>query len=117
MPFIQKETVAITTSTGGAATAFTPKNIRGEILAIIYTKDTFANGVDFTITTDITGQGLWTEDNVNASAIKYPRAVSHDSTGGVLADWKDVPAADERVKIVIASGGDTKAGTFDVLYK
>jgi len=71
-----------------------------------------------------TGETLWTEENVDSSATRAPRQATH-STAGVAALYagsgqavndKIVLAAD-RVKIVIASGGDTKTGTFHIVVE
>lgn len=115
---IRKFTVPITTNGSGAATAYSPY-LSGNISTIQYVKTDFADGVDFTITAEATGEGIWTESDVNAAVIKHPRAPSH-SQAGVAALYAaggtavNVPIAlsRDRVKIVIASGGDTKTGSF-----
>lgn len=120
--YVDSESVSLTTSAGGAATGFT-KPIRGRILALVYTKTDFDNGVDFTITGEDTGQTIWTELNVNASVTVNPR-VALESTAGValvyaaagepLADYVFLP--NERVSIVIAAGGNVKTGAIRVIY-
>lgn len=118
--YVERHTVSVTTDSSGNATAYSPV-ITGRILAIIYTKDTFAAGVDFTITVEATGEGLWTESNVNASKTVYPRVQVSDQVGsGVTYDgtneiYEPIAVAKDRVKIVVAQGGDTKAGSFDVV--
>lgn len=112
-------TVSITTATGGGATAYTPV-VRGRVAAIIYTKDAttpLASTADFTITTEDTGQNLWVDTNVNASEIVYPLIAGNLGGSGVASTITEVPvyAAFERVKIVIAQGGNTKVATFKVL--
>ena len=84
-------------------------------------KTDYTDGVDFTITTETTGQTLWTESNVNAAAVKAPRQATH-STAGVAALYASggtavndrVAIGRERVKIVIAAGGATKTGVFHI---
>jgi len=121
--YIVRETVEITTAADGSATFYT-KVVNGRILSIQYVKDgitPFDDGVDFAITLEITGQGLWTQSDVNASAIRAPRQPTHDGVGaaslyaatGEPVEDKIV-AADERVKIVIAAGGNSKKGKFHV---
>jgi len=121
MSYPIKETVSITTDSSGDATSYS-EVVNGRILTIIYTKTDYAAGVDFTITTETTAQGLWTESNVNASATKAPRQPTHDAVGAAslyaaageaVEDY--IWAVQERVKIVIDEGGDTKTGSFDII--
>lgn len=117
--YVRRHTVSVTTASDGSATAYTSTTVNGAVRSIQYVKSTFADGVDFAITLETTGQGLWTESNVNASATRCPRQPTHDAVGAAslyagggepVEDF--IYAADERVKIVIAAGGDAKAGTF-----
>lgn len=112
--------VTVTTESDGSATAYTD-NVRGKITAIRYEKassGSFSDGVDFTITTETTNQGLWTDTNVNASEIIFPKLLNDDQAGSDLTGVYDhVRAYNERIKIVIAAGGDTKTGTFYVYYE
>jgi hypothetical protein len=123
--FCQALQVSVTTAVGGAATAYTERPVNGRVLKVIYTKHgttPFADGVDFTITTETTAQNVWVESNVNASKAVAPRDPTHD-TAGVASLYAAagepvegyVWAADERIKIVIAAGGDAKLGTFTVI--
>jgi len=80
--------------------------------------------VDFTITSEATGQVLWSELNVNADATKAPRQATHD-TSGVAAVYAaagspvldKIALANDRIKIVIAQGGDAKSGTFHIVME
>ncbi len=121
MSYIRRETVTITTASGGGATAYTAV-VTGLIQSIKYTKDDFADGVDFTITTEDTKQPVWAELNVNATAQKSPSQPTHDLVGvaSLYAGSGEgverrIAVVNERIKIVIVAGGDTKTGTFDVL--
>lgn len=121
MSYCKRYTVTATTDGSGDATVYTP-TVNGRILNVIYTKTDYADGVDFTITLEDTGIGLWTESNVNASATRSPHQLTHSQVGAEL-DYAaggskvetDIWAADERVKIVVANGGATKVGVFDVI--
>lgn len=117
--YVRRYTVAVTTAADGSATAYTDTEVNGRVLAIQYVKTDFADGVDFTITGAITGTGLWTDTNINASEIVYPRAPTHDQAGAALlyagggtAVSDAIYLASERVKIIIGSGGNAKSGTF-----
>jgi hypothetical protein len=122
---VKRYKVTVTTDASGNAVAYTPR-LSGKLSQIEYVKDgganPFANGVDFTITGEATGIGLWTESDVNASGVRAPRLPTHGQTGaaalyasggvGVLAP---IALANDRVKISIAQGGNAKVGTFHVL--
>lgn len=107
-----REVVSVTTGSGGDATAYS-STVKGNVLAVKYDKLTFANGVDFTITTETTELNIWVDTNINASEAVYPRCLCQDLAGANLTGWyAPVPVAGERIKIVIAQGGDTTTGTF-----
>ncbi len=71
------------------------------------------------MTGETTGASIWTESSVNASAERLPKQATH-STAGVAALYASggtavldyIPIANERIKIAVTSGGDTKVGTF-----
>jgi hypothetical protein len=104
----------------GDGTFYSPY-LTGKIEAIQYVKTDYADGVDFTITSEATGEGIWTESNVNAAVIKHPRAATHDNVGGAslyvaagLAVNDKITLGRDRVKIVIASSGVSKTGAFHI---
>lgn len=116
--------IDVTTAADGTATAYSPK-VSGKVHSIHYLKDgtaAFSNGVGFTITAEATGESIWTEAAVNAAAIRYPRAPTHSQVGAALLYATDgtpvsdkIALANDRAKIVIASGGNAKKGQFFVL--
>ncbi|UEM09023.1 hypothetical protein J4G43_030255 [Bradyrhizobium barranii subsp. barranii] len=116
--------VSVTTDGSGNATAYSPR-IAGEIHSIQYVKDGsngYANGVDFTITAEATGENIWTQADVNASAVVYPRAATHSQAGvaalyaaGGTGVFARIGMASDRVKISLAQGGATKLGAFHIL--
>src|SRR3546814_6873290 len=73
---VRRETVAVTTDASGAATEYTD-TVTGRVLGIRYVKGDFADGVDFTITSEATGETVWAESDVNASATRAPRQAIH----------------------------------------
>jgi len=123
MSYASTDTVTLTTDTSGAATGHIgPFN--GRVNLIAYTKDDFADGVDFTTTSETTGQTLWTDTNINASETVAPRQATHSTAGaaalyasGGEAVLDGIFLVNERVKIVIASGGAEKSGTFRVIVE
>ncbi len=118
------DTVTVTTETDGTATFYT-RLVDGKIVAIKYAKTDYVNGVDFTITTDLTGEQLWREDSVDAAKTIYPRAATHSTLGAAslydtvssepVEDY--VRACYEKIKIVLANGGSEKVGTFTVIWE
>ena len=115
MAYAETHTVSITTDGSGDATGFSPV-VTGRIQQIAYTKDSFANGVDFTITLEDTGQNVWTELNVDATKTVNPTTAA-DLESGSASSLTEVGifAASERVKIVVANGGDTLSGSFQII--
>lgn len=115
---IRKFTVAAVVASDGSGTFYSPF-LSGFLESIQYVKTDYADGVDFTITAEATGETLWTESNVNAAVIKHPRAAIH-STAGVAALYASggtaindkIALSRDRVKIIIASGGTSTTGSF-----
>lgn len=116
--------VHVTTDASGDATVYSTP-ITGRIFSISYVKDDFGDGSTFAITlcnidkTAGPGDNIWSESNVNASAVRCPRQPTHDyqgaaslfaASGEPVEDY--IIACNERVKIVISSGGNTKSGDF-----
>ncbi len=123
--FCQSYAVSVTTDASGDATAYTTAAVNGRILAVIYTADgtaPYAATVDFVITGATSGQIVWDEDNLTASKTVAPRQATH-STAGVAALYAAGGAAvndyvwiaTERIKIVIAGGGNAKVGAFTII--
>lgn len=123
MSYAQRHTVALTTAADGSATGYTPV-VTGKVSAIHYVKTDFANGVDFTVTAEATGATIWAEADVNASAVRAPRQATH-TTAGVAALYaaggtginEPIVVAEDRIKIVVAQGGDTKTGSIIVVME
>ena len=118
MSYIQRLAVPVVTAANGSTTAYSAV-VSGNLSQIRYVKDTFDNGVGFTITNETTGETLWTEASVNASATRAPRQPAHSTVGAALGATivDKVALANDRVKIVIASGGDAKSGTFHIVLE
>lgn len=118
--FGNRQTVTITTNASGAGTGYTDV-VNGRILHIRYVKTDFDNGSTFTVTGETTGASIWTESSVNASAERLPKQPTHSLLGvaalyasGGTAVLDYVVIANERIKIAVTSGGNTKTGTFHI---
>lgn len=117
---IRRFVVPVTVDASGDATVYSPV-LSGKLISFRYVKDDFADGVDFTITAEATGETLWSEENVNASATRHPRtatastagAASLYASGGTAVNDK-IGLSQDRVKIVVASGGNATSGTFHI---
>lgn len=118
---LRRHVVAVTTASDGSATAYSPY-LSGYIHEIHYLKTDFADGVDFTITAEATGETIWTQSDVNAAAVKAPRQATHSNVGvaalyasGGTAINDRIALGRDRVKIVIAQGGNAKGGAFHIV--
>lgn len=119
-----RSTVAVTTDASGAATAFS-SILTGKLVSISYIADGTApydNTVDFTITVESSGQGVWSQSNVAATTTVAPRQATHTTAGvaalyaaGGVAVLDDIVVAGDRISIVLAQGGNVKTGTFVIV--
>lgn len=114
---IKKSQINVTLNGSGALDQ-NSKKITGKLISIRYAKGNFSDGVDFTITNLTSGETLWAEENVNASAIKVTKSPIHlGSTGAAIASQYDYfYLANESVRFVVANGGDSKIGSFIIVY-
>ena len=114
----KRETVTVTTNGSGAGTGYTGV-VSGKISQIRYVKTDFADGSTITITNELTGETIWTEVAVNASATRAPRQATH-TTAGVAALYAGsgqavldkIAISKSRIQVTVTNGGDTKTGTF-----
>ena len=118
----RKFTVVPVTGTA-TATEYSPY-LSGYIESIQYVKPGsggYSDGVDFTITADVTGEAILSLTDQNSSVVVRPRAATC-GTDGVAAEYVDATAVSavntrialsrDRVKIAIAQGGNGTTGTF-----
>lgn len=115
--------LTVTTASDGSATAYTPR-LSGKINSIRYVKDgtiPYTDGVDFAITLEATGENVWTQVDINASVTVYPRAPVASQAGvaslfaaaGTAVQDK-IAVGNDRVKVVLAAGGNAKVGVFHI---
>ena len=108
--------VPITVDESGDAVVYTPVMF-GHLVSIRYVKDDFADGVDFTCVLEDSGETVWAEESVNASATKHPRAAAHSTAGaaltydGTYAVSEKIAVSGERIQITVADGGNATSGT------
>jgi len=110
----------------GAATAYSPR-ISGLVHSVTYVKrgsNGYANGVSVLATAEATGEQIWSEAAVNATATRHPRGPTHSTAGaaalyaaGGAAVQDAIGLGNDRIKVVIAGGGDTKGGDFHFVLK
>jgi hypothetical protein len=113
--------VTITTDSGGAATVYIGSKIRGTLYALIYRPGTLETGADLTITTETNGLPILTKVNLGTgNSFLYPRAkptIANDATGGLgSVPSVPVPLCGERIKVVVAQGGNALTGTIEAIY-
>lgn len=113
----QRVTVPVTVDPSGDAEVYTA-HLSGRLASVRYVKDDFADGVDFAITVEDTGDTIWTQSDVNDSAAVAPRQATH-STAGVASTYAAdmgvldyIVLAADRIKIVVDAGGNGTSGTF-----
>jgi hypothetical protein len=119
MSYARRLTVNVTTAADGSATAYSDPIDYGLLSQIRYVKGNFDDGSTITVTAEATGETLWTESAVNASATRAPRQPTHSTAGAAslyaaagTAVTDKIAIVSDRIKIVIAAGGNTKTGTF-----
>ncbi len=93
----------------------------GYIRAIRYVKNNYDNGVGVVITGEISGIAILTIANMNATVTKFPRGSASKQVDGTDAEYASgypvkvlIPIVNERIKVVVSSGGDTKTGLFHI---
>lgn len=126
MSYIQRYVVTVNTDEDGDGIGYTPA-VTGKVSAIHYVKDSsnaYSGGADVVVTAEATGETILDVDGVNASASFAPRQATH-STDGVAALYAEdgqavldsICLANDRIKIAVSNGGDTKTGTFHVVIE
>lgn len=124
MSFIKRLTVAVLTDADGAFTGYT-EVAQGQVEQIRYVPHATTpldTGADATMTGEASEVGIFTKSNIGTSAFTLaPRQATHDTAGvaalfaaGGAAVNEKVVVGQERIKLVVAQGGNVKAGTFYV---
>ena len=112
----------ITTDASGDATVYLSHGLNrkpnGFLVALKYTPGTLETGADLTITGESSGIPILTIANAGTSVVfYYPRALSNavaDGAAGTV-NTEFIPIKDERIKVVVAQGGNAKAGSIEAI--
>jgi hypothetical protein len=106
-------TATITTDASGDATVYLGTRLRGRVHALKYAPGTIDTGGDLTITGETTGVPILVKANAGTATVWfYPRElVSLHTDGSDASDaFTDIHVLNERIKVVVAQGGNAKTG-------
>ena len=127
--------VTITTNSGGDATVYLGSKLSGYLVALIYRPGTIVTGADLTITAEESvpanppagysapaGIPILTKVNLGTgNSFLFPRAkpsIANDATGGLgTVPNVCIPLVNDRIKVVVAGGGDTLTGSIEAIYE
>jgi len=124
MRALRTAAVTVTTDAAGDGIGYS-ESINGRVLSVRYVKTNFDNNVTLAVTTEGTGESALAlaAGQMDASVIKYPRVQVHDAADGAALtldgtrkNVEPLVVVNERLKFTVASGGNTKSGTFYVTY-
>jgi hypothetical protein len=122
---MERYTFTLTTDAGGAATVLSGQPVNGRVQQIRYVPDGVApldTNADLVITGENSGQPIGTLTNIGLAAVGWaPRLPTHDLAGaaslyaaGGTAVTDYIALANERIKVVVAQGGNVKTGTLSI---
>ena len=115
--------ISWTTNGSGAATVTSSEHVFGRLYAIEYRPEATTNAT-FVVTCEAdTSKPLFTKATAGGStAWFYPRDLVHDvadgsALTGTLGGDRELPVLNGYPKVVISSGGATKAGSLILFYE
>lgn len=112
----------IVTDASGNATVYLShglnRKLNGFLVALKYTPGTLDTGADLTITGETSGIPIITITNAGTSNVFYypralPNAVANGAAGSVSTE--SIPIKDERIKVVVAQGGNVGTGSIEAI--
>ena len=112
----------IVTDASGNATVYLSHGLNrkpnGFLIELRYTPGTLDNLTDLTITGEDSGVPIMTKANAGTSNVFYkprafPNAVADGAAGTVASEY--IPIKDERIKVVVAQGGNAGAGSIEAI--
>lgn len=110
------ETTLLTDSNGSGIAWIGPA--LGELLELSYVKTDYASGVDIDVTAERSGRTVWDEDDVNSSKTVSMVAGMASSAGTAVSNLYTTHfASEDRLRIVVTSGGSGKLGTFRATFR
>ena len=95
-------TVSLTSDASGDATAYSPETL-GKVVRVFVDIGDLDNASDITVTGERTGEAIYTGTNLTSDTVAAP------TTAAGVYVWS------ERIKCVLAQGGDTKTGTISFM--
>ena len=111
----------IVTDASGDATVYLThgisRKLNGFLVILKYSPGTLATGADLTITGETSGIPILTKANAGTSVVfYYPRALLNAVADGTASanPSEFIPIKDERIKVVVAQGGNAGAGSIEV---
>ncbi len=114
--------VDIVTASDGSATVYLTHSINrklnGFLVMLKYTPGTIATGADLTITGESSEIPILTKADAGTSPVWfYPRALLNAVADGAAASNPSefIPIKDERIKIVVANGGNGGIGSIEAV--
>lgn len=115
--YLNKHVVSIVSSSSGADTEYTDTPVSGVVYSVSYTVSTakISSTGTIEITGEESGRSILSMALSTGSWEYSPSISAIDSTGGAVTNSHvAVPVKNERIKLVLAGGGDTKSGTFTI---
>lgn len=119
---LQSVKANITTDSSGAAIVYLShgpnRALHGVLESIRYFPGSIDTGADITITGETSQISILTITNAGTSNVVYnPRAKANEVADAAVgsAGTEKIPIVDERIKVVVASGGDAKSGTIEAI--
>lgn len=115
MGYAERHVVNVVTDASGDATVYTSIPVSGQIHSITLVDVDLDAGADFTITGEESGTPIMALTNKGATETWLPRVLEDDENGTALTTRCPVVIAKERIKIVVAQGGNVTSGAFHIV--
>lgn len=100
---LRRISVKMTTDAAGAATVFTHRVIGKVVRVFVDLGDLAAGAVDFTVTGELSAEAIYTGTDLATDTL------ADATTAAGVYVWA------ERIKVIVAAGGDTKSGEISFL--
>lgn len=125
MSYAERHAVTLTTDAGGDCTAYSPV-VTGKVSQLRWVKPGSGGitNATFAVTSEATGETIWSEAAISASVTLAPRQATHSTAGaaalyaaGGAAVSDKIALAQDRVKIVVSGGGNTLTGVLHIVIE